>query len=109
MSSATGALSEGKSTRPSVELQPVLGHTYCIAKLPPGAQLTTFGTMLLYAAALYVAAGIAIGIAFVVFGVTRVLEHPAPVSAGARILLFPASAALWPLVLTRWLGTPASR
>jgi hypothetical protein len=71
--------------------------------------LTTFGTMLLYAAALYVAAGIAIGIAFVLFGVTRVLEHPAPVSAGARILLFPASAALWPLVLTRWLRTPARR
>jgi hypothetical protein len=53
--------------------------------------------------ALYAAAGIAIGIAFVLFGVTRVLPEPAPVTAGARILLFPGAAALWPYVLMRWL------
>lgn len=91
-------------------MQAVLGHTYRgLRGCHRGAQLTTFGSMLLYAATLYIAAGIAIGIAFVLFGVTRVLEHPAPVSVGARILLFPASAALWPLVLTRWLRTTARR
>ena len=41
-------------------------------------------------------------LAFVSFGVTRVLPHPAPVSIGARILLIPGAAALWPYVLYRW-------
>jgi hypothetical protein len=53
--------------------------------------------------ALYVAAGVAVGIAFVAFGVTRVLPEPMPVTIGARILLFPGAAALWPYVLARWL------
>jgi hypothetical protein len=65
--------------------------------------LFSLGTFLLYVFALYIAAGVVVGVAFVSFGVTRVLEHPAPVSVGARILLFPASAALWPVVLRRWL------
>jgi hypothetical protein len=34
-------------------------------------------------------------------GVTQV--QPAPVTIGARVLLFPAAAALWPIVLSRWL------
>ena len=53
--------------------------------------------------ALYAAAGVAIAAAFVVFGVTRVLPEPLPVTVGARILLFPGAAALWPYVLVRWL------
>ena len=53
--------------------------------------------------ALYAAAGIAVAAAFVVFGVTRVLPEPVPVSAGARILILPGAAALWPYVLVRWL------
>jgi hypothetical protein len=56
---------------------------------------------LLNALALYAAAGIATALAFVSFGVTRV--QPAPVSLGARILILPGAAALWPYVLTRWL------
>jgi hypothetical protein len=56
--------------------------------------------------ALYAVAGVAIGIAFVAFGVTRVLPEPAPVTLGARILLFPGTAALWPYVLVRWLKSP---
>ena len=51
--------------------------------------------------ALYAAAGVAA--AFVVFGVTRVLPEPLPVTVGARILLFPGAALLWPYVLARWL------
>jgi hypothetical protein len=50
---------------------------------------------------LYVAVGLMIAIAFVVSGVTRV--QSAPVTVGARILLFPGATALWPIVLTRWL------
>jgi hypothetical protein len=53
--------------------------------------------------ALYVAAGVAIAVGFVVFGVTRVLPEPAAVTLGARIMLFPGAAALWPYVLIRWL------
>jgi hypothetical protein len=57
--------------------------------------------------ALYVAAGLVTAIAFVIFGVTAV--QPAPVTIGARILLLPGTAALWPLVLSRWLKSRGSR
>jgi hypothetical protein len=59
--------------------------------------------IVLLALALYAAAGVAIAAAFLVFGVTRVLPEPAPVTLGARIVLFPGAAALWPYVLIRWL------
>lgn len=67
----------------------------------------TIGWLLLYVLGLYAALGVVIGLAFVLSGVTRTLDHPAPVSAGARMLLFPASAAFWPLVLWRWLKARA--
>jgi hypothetical protein len=54
--------------------------------------------------AIYAAAGIVTGLAFVLFGVSRVPPEPASVTAGARILLLPGAAALWPIVLGRWLG-----
>ena len=53
--------------------------------------------------ALYIAVGIVIGFAFLLFGVTRVFPHPVSVTTGARILLLPGAALLWPLVLRRWL------
>jgi hypothetical protein len=56
---------------------------------------------LLNALALYAAVGVATALTFVAFGITRV--HPAPVSLGARILILPGAAALWPYVLARWL------
>ena len=52
--------------------------------------------------AAYGVVGLLAALAFVTFGVTRVLPHPAPVSIGARILLIPGAAALWPYVLYRW-------
>jgi hypothetical protein len=51
--------------------------------------------------AIYAAAGLAVGFAFVAYGVTRV--QPAPATIGARILFLPAAIALWPIVLARWL------
>ena len=58
----------------------------------------------LLALALYAAAaGFAVAVAFLVFGVTRVLPEPAPVTLGAWIVLLPGTAALWPYVLIRWL------
>jgi hypothetical protein len=59
--------------------------------------------IVMLALALYAAMGVAIAAAFLVFGVTRVLPEPVPVTLGARIMLFPGTAALWPYVLIRWL------
>ena len=58
--------------------------------------------LFLLAVGLYALAGLLTALAFVTMGVTRVLPHPAPVTIGARILLIPAAAALWPYVLYRW-------
>jgi hypothetical protein len=63
--------------------------------------------LLLYALALYAAAGIVVAAAFVLFGVTRV--QPQPVSIGARILLLPGAFALWPYVTARWLRSRGPR
>lgn len=57
-------------------------------------------TVLAIGLAGYVAVGLAVGLAFVTAGVTAV--QGAPVTVGARVLLLPAAAALWPLVLVRW-------
>lgn len=56
---------------------------------------------LINALALYAVIGVATALAFVTVGLTRV--QPASVSLGARILLLPGAAALWPYVLMRWL------
>jgi hypothetical protein len=48
----------------------------------------------------YAAIGLIVALAFVAVGVTTV--QSAPVTLGARALLLPAAAALWPLVLSRW-------
>jgi hypothetical protein len=60
-------------------------------------------TLLLAGLATYAVTGLVVAVAFVLFGVARALPEPAPVTVGARILLLPGAAALWPLVLGRWL------
>ena len=52
--------------------------------------------------AIYAAIGLALGIGFVVAGVSRVLPGSPSFSAGARLLILPGAAALWPYVLLRW-------
>ena len=59
--------------------------------------------ILLYGLALYALLGIVTAIAFVTFGVSQALPHLATMTLGARILLLPGAAALWPYVLLRWL------
>jgi hypothetical protein len=56
----------------------------------------------LYALALYAAAGVVTALAFVSVGIGRVLSPPMPATLGARILFLPASFALWPYILIRW-------
>ena len=58
--------------------------------------------ILLEGVCLYTLVGLLTALAFVMTGVAQVLPRPAPVTIGARILLIPAAAALWPYVLYRW-------
>ncbi|MBM3529015.1 MAG: hypothetical protein FJX62_13075 [Alphaproteobacteria bacterium] len=63
--------------------------------------------VLFLAVAVYGAAGLAVGAAFVTVAAGRVLSAPGasqPVSFtfGARLLILPGAAALWPYVLLRW-------
>ena len=69
--------------------------------------MDAIATTIAIGVALYVAAGLVAGLAFVTFGVTAV--QSAPVTVGARILLLPAATALWPLVLSRWLKSRRPR
>jgi hypothetical protein len=64
-------------------------------------------TIFLGGLALYAMAGLGTGLAFVVSGVTAV--QPAPVTAGARVMLLPGAIALWPFVLARWLKSGSSK
>jgi hypothetical protein len=57
--------------------------------------------------ALYVLAGIVTALAFVAFGMSRVLPFGTPVTFGARVLLVPGAAILWPYVLWRWVRADA--
>jgi hypothetical protein len=60
--------------------------------------------VLLGLAAAYAGVGGAVGAAFVLFGVRRSVAAEGSVTIGARLLLFPAALALWPLVLKRWIA-----
>jgi hypothetical protein len=60
-----------------------------------------FVAFLLGALAIYATLGAITAVLFVIVGVTRV--QGAPVSPGARILILPGAAALWPYVLARWI------
>jgi hypothetical protein len=53
--------------------------------------------------ALYAVLGAATALAFVTFGIARVLPAGTPVTLGARALLIPGAALLWPYVLLRWI------
>jgi hypothetical protein len=55
----------------------------------------------LYAAGVYLTAGLIVAAGFVSFGLSHVLAEPRPATIGARIILIPASALLWPYVVLR--------
>jgi hypothetical protein len=62
----------------------------------------TAATLIGYVLAAYAAAGICTALTFVTIGVERVLPEPVSFTAGARLLLLPGAAVLWPYVLPRW-------
>jgi hypothetical protein len=55
-----------------------------------------------YGFVLYAIAGVCIALTFVTMGVDRVMA-PASFTLGARVLILPGTAALWPYVMLRWL------
>jgi hypothetical protein len=59
-------------------------------------------TIVLWLAAIYGAVGLAFAAIFVAVGIGRVdpVAHDAPL--GFRLIVLPGCAALWPLVLGRW-------
>jgi len=60
-------------------------------------------TLLVGVLYLYGIAGLFFAIAFVTIGVKRI-DAQAIGSVGFRVLIFPGSAALWPLLLCRWVS-----
>jgi hypothetical protein len=55
----------------------------------------------LYVAGAYLVAGLIVAIGFVSLGLQRVLAEPRPVTPGARIILVPGAALLWPYIAFR--------
>lgn len=63
--------------------------------------------ILVVAAALYLGVGCVFALAFVTLGASRI-DHSARVApVSFRLLILPGCAALWPLLLRRWLFTSA--
>lgn len=58
---------------------------------------------LLTALSLYLAAGLAFGVPFAARGVNRVDPVAAHAPLRFRLLILPGCAALWPLLLVKWL------
>ncbi len=61
-------------------------------------------TLLVDALYLYGIAGLFFAIAFVTTSVKRVDSQAIGTGVGFRVLIFPGSAALWPLLLRRWVS-----
>ena len=59
--------------------------------------------IVLYSLAIYAAVGIVAAVAFVSWGVSKVLAEPTTLTLGARLLLLPGAFLLWPYVVVRWL------
>jgi hypothetical protein len=58
--------------------------------------------LILWAAALYLAIGLLIGIPFAWRGVDRIDAAAVGASWGFRLLILPGCVALWPLLVRRW-------
>ena len=64
-------------------------------------------TLLVDALYLYGIAGLVFAIAFVVAGAKRIDSQAIGSGTGFRALIFPGAAALWPLLLRRWISRTA--
>lgn len=57
----------------------------------------------MWAAGAYVAAGVVFAVAFVTRGVQRIDPAAKGAPLGFRLLILPGCAALWPMLLGRWM------
>jgi hypothetical protein len=64
-------------------------------------------TLLVGVLYLYGIAGLVFAIAFVITGVKRIDSEAIGSGVGFRVLIFPGAAALWPLLLRRWISRTA--
>jgi hypothetical protein len=60
-------------------------------------------TVVLLLAGMYVAIGVAFAAVFVAVGIGRVDPVARQAPLGFRLIVMPGCAALWPLMLTRWM------
>ncbi len=68
-----------------------------------------FAELFVGALAAYAAAGAIFAIAFVFFGIARIDPVARHSSIGFRLIVMPGVAALWPLLLGRWLKEVSRR
>mgnify|MGYP005850131879 CR=1 FL=1 len=69
--------------------------------------MTAFAETVVTAFTAYLAAGLVFAVLFVTFGVHRVDEQAKGSGVGFRLIILPGVAALWPLLLARWVrGVP---
>ena len=61
-------------------------------------------TALLMALAVYLACGVVFAIPFVLVGVRRIDPHATHGSWGFRVLIFPGTVFLWPVLARRWMS-----
>jgi len=64
--------------------------------------LETVARLFVFGAAVYCAVGILLAIPFILRGVNRIDPLADQGTLGFRLLIFPASVALWPLLIRRW-------
>ncbi len=57
-----------------------------------------------YGIVAYAAVGLLFALAFVLVGVGRIDPAAAHSKPGFRVMILPGAAALWPLLLMRWIG-----
>ena len=57
----------------------------------------------LWLLASYAAVGLAFALAFAAFGAARIDPNARGASLGFRLIVLPGAAALWPILLRRWL------
>jgi hypothetical protein len=70
---------------------------------------TDFAHGALWTAGLYAAAGVLVGLPFVIFGIGRVDPAAKAAPWTFRVLVLPGVVAMWPLILRRWIAVRGAR
>ncbi len=68
-----------------------------------------FAQTVVWSLAVYAGIGVLFGLAFVTRGAAAIDHVAKGAGIGFRLLIFPASAALWPLLLVKWIKGGAAQ